>query len=78
MGGIETLQMTGGSELSCAARPDAEQVLYLERGRLDVRAGEQRFHLGAGDFLFLPRGAGADLHCSADERACGFLIRGRD
>jgi quercetin dioxygenase-like cupin family protein len=75
---IEALQMAGGSELSCAARPDAEQVLYLERGRLDVRAGEQSFHLAAGDFLFLPRGAGAHLHCPTAQRACGFLIRGRD
>jgi mannose-6-phosphate isomerase-like protein (cupin superfamily) len=75
---IEALRMAGGSELSCATRPDAEQVLYLEHGRLDVRAGEQDFHLAAGDFLFLPRGAGADLHCPAGQRAGGFLIRGRD
>ena len=75
---IEAIQMAGGSQLSCAARPDAEQVLYLEHGRLDARSGGGGFHLAAGDFLFLPREAAADLHCPPGERAYGFLIRGRD
>jgi uncharacterized RmlC-like cupin family protein len=75
---IEALRMPAGGELSYPARPDAEQVLYLEHGQIDVRAGEHGFHLAAGDFLFLPRGAGAELHCPAGQCASGFLIKGRD
>src|SRR4249920_3034108 len=74
---IEALRMAGGSALSCAARPDAEQVIYLEDGHIDMRAGEQDFHLAPGDFLFLPRGAGAALRCPTGRRASGFLIKGR-
>ncbi len=74
---IDALRMADGSALSCAARPDAEQVLYLEDGHIDARAGEQDFHLAPGDFLFLPRGAGVALRCPTGRRASGFLIRGR-
>ena len=74
---IEALRMADGSALSCAARPDAEQVLYLEDGQIDARAGEQDFHLAPGDFLFLPRGAAAALRCPTGLRASGFLIKGR-
>ena len=74
---IEALCMAAGSERSCPARPDAEQVLYLEDGRIDVSAGEQRFSLAPGDFLFLPRGAAAALRCPTGRRASGFLIKGR-
>ena len=58
-------------------RLDAEQVLYLEAGHLDAHAGAQDFHLAPGDFLFLPRGAGAALRCPTGRRASGFLIKGR-
>ena len=74
---IEALCMADGSALSCAPRPDAEQVLYLEDGHVDARAGEQDFHLAPGDFLFLPRGAGVALRCPTGRRASGFLIKGR-
>jgi mannose-6-phosphate isomerase-like protein (cupin superfamily) len=74
---IEALRMADGSALSCAARPDAEQVLYLEHGHIDARAGEQDFHLAPGDFLFLPLGAGAALRCPTGLQASGFLIKGR-
>ena len=74
---IDTLRMADGSALSCAARPDAEQVLYLEEGQVEARAGEHDFHLAPGDFLFLPPGAGAALHCPTGRRASGFLIKGR-
>jgi quercetin dioxygenase-like cupin family protein len=74
---IETLRLADGSALSCAARPDTEQVLYLENGHIDARAGEQDFHLAPGDFLFLPRGAGAALRCPTGRRATGLLIKGR-
>ena len=74
---IEALRMADSSALSCAPRPDAEQVLYLEDGHIDARAGEQDFHLAPGDFLFLPRGAGAALRCPTGRRASGFLIKGR-
>jgi quercetin dioxygenase-like cupin family protein len=56
---IEALRMGAGSALSCPARPDAEQVLYLEDGQIDACVGEQDFQLAAGDFLFLPRAAAA-------------------
>ena len=75
--GIEALRIADGSAVSCAPRPDAEQVLYLEDGHIDARAGEQDFHLAPGDFLFLPRGAGAALRCPTGRRASGFLIKGR-
>jgi len=74
---IEALRIADGNSLSCAPRPDAEQVLYLEDGHIDARAGEQDFHLSPGDFLFLPRGAGAALRCPTGRRASGFLIKGR-
>ena len=74
---IEALRLADGSALSCAPRQDAEQVLYLEDGHIDARAGEQDFHLSPGDFLFLPRGAGAALRCPTGRRASGFLIKGR-
>jgi quercetin dioxygenase-like cupin family protein len=74
---IEALRMAAGSALSCPARPDAEQVLYLEEGQIESRAGEQDFPLAPGDFLFLPRGAAASLRCPTGRRASGFLIKGR-
>ena len=74
---IEAVRMADGSARSCAPRLDAEQVLYLEDGYIDARAGEQDFHLSPGDFLFLPRGAGAALCCPTGRRASGFLIKGR-
>jgi quercetin dioxygenase-like cupin family protein len=74
---IDALRMREGSALSCAARPDAEQVLYLEHGELQARAGEQDFHLAPGDFLFLPCGAGVALRCPTCRQASGFLIKGR-
>lgn len=74
---IEALRMADGNALPCAARPDAEQVLYVEEGHVDARAGELDFHLAPGDFLFLPRGAGVALHCPTGRRASGFLIKGR-
>jgi quercetin dioxygenase-like cupin family protein len=74
---IDALRMADGNSMSCGARPDAEQVLYLEEGQLEARAGEQDFHLARGDFLFLPRGAGLALRCPTGRRASGFLIKGR-
>ena len=74
---IEALRMAESSALSCAPRPDAEQVLYLEDGQIDARAGEQDFHLAPGDFLFVPSGAGAALRCPTGRRASGFFIKGR-
>jgi quercetin dioxygenase-like cupin family protein len=74
---IAAVRMPDGSALSFAARPDAEQVLYLEDGQIEVRAGEQDFHLAPGDFLFLPRGTAAVLRCPTGRRASGYLIKGR-
>jgi len=74
---IDALRMAAGSAQSCAARPDAEQVPYLEEGDIDARAGDQDFQLAPGDFLFLPRGAAAALRCPKGRRASGFLIKGR-
>lgn len=74
---IDALRMADGDSMSCSARPDAEQVLYLEKGQLEARAGERDFHLAPGDFLFLPRGIGAALCCPTGRRASGFLIKGR-
>ena len=74
---IEAVRMADGSARSCAPRLDAEQVLYLEDGHIDARAGDQDFHLAPGDFLFLPRGAGVALRCPNGRRASGFLIKGR-
>jgi quercetin dioxygenase-like cupin family protein len=74
---IAALRMRPGSAVVRTTEPDAEQVLYLEDGRVDARAGEQRFSLAPGDFLFLPGGAAAALQCPPDGRASGFLITGR-
>jgi len=74
---VEAVRIADGKALSCAAKPDAEQVLYLEEGQVEARAGEQDFHLEPGDFLFLPRGAGVVLRCPTGRRASGFLIKGR-
>jgi quercetin dioxygenase-like cupin family protein len=74
---IDALRLADGSEMSCAPRADAEQVLYLEDGRIEARAGAQHFDLAPGDFLFLPRGAGSVLRCPTGRKASGFLIKGR-
>ena len=74
---IGAVRMAGGDALACAARPDAEQVLFLEHGQLHASAAGQEFQLAPGDFLFLPRGASADLRCPMGQRASGFLIKGR-
>ena len=74
---VEAVRIDAGSALSCAARPDAEQVLYLEDGSIDAHAGGQDFRLAPGDFLFLPSGAAAALRCPTGRRASGFLIKGR-
>ena len=74
---VEGVRIADGKALSCEERPDAEQVLYLQGGGLEARVGEQEFQLAPGDFLFLPRGAGAALRCPTGRRASGFLIKGR-
>jgi quercetin dioxygenase-like cupin family protein len=74
---IGVVRMHDGDALACAARPDAEQVLFLEQGQLHASAAGQDFQLAPGDFLFLPRGACADLRCPTGQRASGFLIKGR-
>jgi quercetin dioxygenase-like cupin family protein len=74
---IATLRMPAGSASVCTTEPDAEQVLYIEDGRIDARVDGQDFGLAPGDFLFLPRGAAASLRCSPEQSASGFLIKGR-
>ncbi len=74
---VEAVRIDAGSALSCAARPDAEQVLYLEDGSIDAHAGGQDFQLAPDDFLFLPPGTAAALRCPTGRRASGFLITGR-
>ena len=74
---IDAVRLQAGASFACAARADAEQVLFLEAGQLHARAGGQDLPLAAGDFLFLPRGASAELSCPAGARATGFLIKGR-
>jgi quercetin dioxygenase-like cupin family protein len=74
---IATLRMPAGSAAVCTTESDAEQVLYVEDGRIDARVDGQDFGLAAGDFLFLPRGAAASLRCLPERPASGFLIKGR-
>jgi quercetin dioxygenase-like cupin family protein len=74
---IGAVRMAGGEALACAAKPDAEQVIFLEQGQLHASAAGQDFLLAPGDFLFLPRGAGVALRCPTGRRASGFLIKGR-
>ena len=74
---IGAVRMGSGDALACTARPDAEQVLFLEEGQLHASAAGQDFQLAPGDFLFLPRGATAALRCPTGRRASGFLIKGR-
>jgi uncharacterized RmlC-like cupin family protein len=73
---IAALRMRPGSAVVRTTESDSEQVLYLEDGRVDACAGEQRFSLAPGDFLFLPGGAAATLQCLSDGPASGFLITG--
>lgn len=74
---IDALHLDAGDSLTCAGRADAEQVLFLEKGQLRVRAEGQDLTLAAADFLFLPRGTSAQLRCVAGQGASGFLIKGR-
>jgi quercetin dioxygenase-like cupin family protein len=74
---ISALRMPAGSAWVCTTEPDAEQVLYVEDGRIDARVDGQDFGLAPGDFLFLPRGAAASLRCPPERPASGFLIKGR-
>jgi glyoxylate utilization-related uncharacterized protein len=69
--------MPAGSASVCTTEPDAEQVLYVEDGRIDAGVDGQHFGLAPGDFLFLPRGAAASLRCLPEQPASGFLIKGR-
>jgi uncharacterized RmlC-like cupin family protein len=73
---IEALRMVDASALSCAARSDAEQVLYVESGQIDARAGEHDFQLAPGDFLFLPSGAAATLRCTTGSASVRFPHQG--
>jgi quercetin dioxygenase-like cupin family protein len=73
---IAAVRLPEGGAVSCATEPDAEQVLYLEEGRIDVRADERDLRLAPGDFLFLPCGISADLRCPGGGQASGFLIKG--
>jgi quercetin dioxygenase-like cupin family protein len=74
---ISALRMPAGGASVCTTESDAEQVLYVEDGQIDARAGGQDFGLVPGDFLFLPRGAAASLRCLPELPASGFLIKGR-
>jgi quercetin dioxygenase-like cupin family protein len=74
---VDAMHLAAGESLTCAARTDAEQVLFLEKGQLQAHAEGQNLALAEGDFLFLPRGASAQLRCAAGQRANGFLIKGR-
>lgn len=74
---VDAVRLDPGAALACAARDDAEQVLFLERGQLRAHADGRDMPLAAGDFLFLPRGASAQLRCPAGQHASGFLIKGR-
>jgi len=73
---VDAMHLPAGESLTCAARSDAEQVLFLEDGQLLARADGTDLALAAGDFLFLPRGASAQLRCAEGQRASGFLIKG--
>ena len=74
---IAALRMPAGSASVCTTEPDAEQVLYVEDGRIDARVDGQDFGLAPGDFLFFPRGVCAVLRCPPERPASGFLIKGR-
>jgi quercetin dioxygenase-like cupin family protein len=74
---VTAVRLPAAGALACSARGDAEQVLYLESGRIEALADAQAFQIGPGDFLFLPPGAAADLRCLPDGPASGFLIQGR-
>jgi uncharacterized RmlC-like cupin family protein len=74
---VDVVRIDAGGELHCAARPDAEQVLYVEHGSIAASAGGEDFELAPGDFLFLPRGAPAALRSPSGRRGSGFLIKGR-
>ena len=74
---ISALRMPAGSASVCTTEPDAEQILYVEDGRIDARVDGQDFGLAPGDFLFVPRGAAASLRCPPERPASGFLIKGR-
>ncbi|HXD39140.1 MAG TPA: cupin domain-containing protein [Ramlibacter sp.] len=73
---VDAMDLAAGESLTCAARADAEQVLFLEDGQLLARADGTDLKLAAGDFLFLPRGVSAQLRCAERQRASGFLIKG--
>jgi quercetin dioxygenase-like cupin family protein len=74
---IEAVHVADTDARPCAARPDAEQVLYVEQGRVLAKGDGLDFDLAPGDFLFLPPRAGVALSCPPGRRASGFLIKGR-
>ncbi|MGF6654200.1 quercetin dioxygenase-like cupin family protein [Paraburkholderia youngii] len=74
---IAALRMSAGSVYACCTEPDAEQVLYVENGRIDACVDGQAFSLAPGDFLFVPRGAAASLRSLPEQPASGFLVKGR-
>ncbi len=74
---ISALRMRAGDAWACTTEPEAEQVLYVEDGRIEAHVDGQDFQLAAGDFLFLPCGVVTALRCTPEQSASGFLIKGR-
>ncbi len=64
---LVTAQESGGSAVSLVTQPPGtatplhrhiheDEAFYLLDGTMTYRAGEETFHLRAGDFIWLPRG----------------------
>jgi quercetin dioxygenase-like cupin family protein len=55
------------------AHPEAEEIMYILRGRGISGVGDQEFEVGAGDTLWMPRGATHWFYNPFSE-ACDFVF----
>jgi quercetin dioxygenase-like cupin family protein len=55
------------------AHPEAEEIMYILRGRGISGVGDQEFEVGPGDTLWMPRGAIHWFYNPFDE-ACEFIF----
>lgn len=61
--------ITSGRSGEAHRHPNADEVIYLVRGKVEVRAGDETFSLVSTDSLTIPGGLSHQIHNLSDEEA---------
>lgn len=61
--------LTPGRSGDAHRHPNADEVIYLVKGRVEVRAGAETFSLEATDALAIPGGLSHQIHNPGSEDA---------